>query len=107
MLTAAHCVVGFAKGSYIVRAGDYNIVEDEGSESEAYIEDFFVHEKFRQDGHMNNDIALIKLKGAGLKLSKHIQPICLPDKNTDYKSGMNCTISGFGSTETGKSSKLF
>lgn len=107
VLTAAHCLVGFSKGSYVVRAGDYNIEEDEGSEVEAFIEDFFVHERFRQDGHMNNDIALVKLKGAGLRLSKQVQPICLPDKNTVYRAGLNCTISGFGSTESGKSSNDF
>lgn len=107
ILTAAHCLVGFSKASYFVRAGDYDVDNDEGTEVEAYIEDFFIHEKFRQGGLMNNDIALIKLKGNGLKLSKHVQPICLPDKNTVYKPGMNCTISGFGSTQTGKSSKYY
>lgn len=55
---------------------------------------------------MNNDIALIKLKGRGFKLNKDVQAICLPDSDLEYDR-RNCTISGFGSIETGKSSKYY
>uniref|UniRef100_V9IH70 Hepatocyte growth factor activator n=1 Tax=Apis cerana TaxID=7461 RepID=V9IH70_APICE len=30
-------------------------------------------------------------------------PICLPSERIEYPAGLNCTISGFGSIETGKS----
>ncbi|XP_070154001.1 uncharacterized protein [Polyergus mexicanus] len=105
LLTAAHCLEGYNKGTYFVRAGDYNTDIDEGTEAEANIEDYYVHEEFRKGHRMNNDIALILLKGHGIPLGKDIMPICLPPENTDYSPGLNCTISGFGSIETGKTTQ--
>lgn len=107
VLTAAHCLMGFHKGTYIIRAGDYETEVDEGTEQEGYIEEYYVHEQFRKGGHhMNNDIALIKLKGQGFQLGGPVRPICLPDAGTSYDFGKNCTISGWGSTESGKLCKL-
>ncbi|XP_026825303.1 uncharacterized protein LOC105281160 isoform X1 [Ooceraea biroi] len=105
VLTAAHCLEGYNKGTYFVRAGDYNTDIDEGTEAEANIEDYYVHEEFRKGHRMNNDIALVLLKGRGIPLGKDIMPICLPFENTEYSPGLNCTISGFGSIETGKTAK--
>lgn len=102
VLTAAHCLAGFAKGAYFVVAGDYNVDEEEGTEQQAYIEEFYVHEGFRVGQKMNNDIALIKLKGHGFTLTEDVQPICLPDEDLDYEKALNCTISGFGSVQSGK-----
>nr|XP_034174800.1 uncharacterized protein LOC117601744 isoform X3 [Osmia lignaria] len=103
VLTAAHCLQGYNKGTYFVRAGDYNTEIDEGTEVEANIEDYYIHENFRKGHRMNNDIAVVLLKGRGIPLGKNIMPICLPSENTEYPPGLNCTISGFGSIETGKS----
>ncbi|OAD62682.1 Hepatocyte growth factor activator [Eufriesea mexicana] len=51
---------------------------------------------------MNNDIALVLLKRQGtLPLGKDIVPICLPSEDIEYQPGLNCTISGFGSIQTG------
>ncbi|XP_076175064.1 uncharacterized protein LOC143150566 isoform X4 [Ptiloglossa arizonensis] len=103
VLTAAHCLDGYNKGAYFVRAGDYNTEIDEGTEAEANIEDYYLHDEFRKGHRMNNDIALVLLKGRGIALGKDIMPICLPAENAEYPAGLNCTISGFGSIETGKS----
>ncbi|XP_078053270.1 uncharacterized protein LOC144478771 isoform X2 [Augochlora pura] len=103
VLTAAHCLEGYNKGTYFVRAGDYNTETDEGTEVEANIEDYYIHEDFRKGHRMNNDIALVLLKGRGIPLGKNVMPICLPPEDVDYPSGLNCTISGFGSIETGVS----
>ncbi|XP_011881077.1 PREDICTED: uncharacterized protein LOC105569323 isoform X2 [Vollenhovia emeryi] len=105
VLTAAHCLEGYNKGTYFVRAGDYNMDINEGTEVEANIEDYYVHEEFRKGHRMNNDIALVLLKGLGIPLGKHIMPLCLPSENTEYPPGLNCTISGFGSIETGKTTQ--
>ncbi|KAG7212821.1 hypothetical protein KM043_002178 [Ampulex compressa] len=105
VLTAAHCLQGYNKGMYFVRAGDYNTEITEGTEVEANIEDYYVHEEFRKGHRMNNDIALVLLKGRGIPLGRDIMPICLPPENAEYPSGLNCTISGFGSIETGKSTQ--
>ncbi|XP_066153611.1 uncharacterized protein [Euwallacea fornicatus] len=103
VLTAAHCLEGYPKGAYIVVAGEYNVDEDEGTEQQAFIEEYYLHEDFRKGHKMGNDIAMILLKGEGFKLNQDIQPICLPDESADYERNLNCTISGFGTVETGKS----
>ncbi|XP_012249478.1 uncharacterized protein LOC100742970 isoform X2 [Bombus impatiens] len=103
VLTAAHCLEGYNKGTYFVRAGDYNTEITEGTEIDADIEDYYVHEEFRKGHRMNNDIALVLLKKRGIPLGKNVMPICLPSENTEYPAGLNCSISGFGSIETGKS----
>lgn len=105
VLTAAHCLTGFAKGSYTIVAGDYNIDVEEGTEQEANIEEFYIHENFRKETKMNNDIALIKLKGKGFTLNNDVQAICLPTASFDKEESLNCTLSGFGSIQSGKSSK--
>ncbi|KAJ8972127.1 hypothetical protein NQ314_000353 [Rhamnusium bicolor] len=105
VLTAAHCLEGYAKGAYIIVAGEYNTDEDEGTEQQKYIEDYFIHEMFRKGHKMNNDIALIKVKGKGFTLNDDVQPICLPDETANYEKELNCTISGFGSVKSGTSGK--
>lgn len=105
VLTAAHCLIGFTKNAYFIRLGDHHSDIPEDTEVEVFIEDWHIHEKFRKGHLMNNDIALIKLKSA-VKFTDHIQPICLPTDETDYTVGKNCTISGWGSIQYGKSSKL-
>lgn len=102
VLTAAHCLNGYQKSSYIVVAGDYDLNIPEGTEQEAYIEEFYVHAKFRDKTKMNNDIALIKLKGKGFILNSDVMAICLPPNDLD-ETNTNCTISGYGSIEAGKS----
>lgn len=104
LLTAAHCLVGFAKGAYFVRLGDYNSEQVEEHEIEAFIEDWYIHEEFRRGHHMNNDIAIVVIKHP-IQYTNYIQPVCLPKKHMEYVSGQNCTISGWGSIQYGKSSK--
>ncbi|XP_075216413.1 uncharacterized protein LOC142321844 isoform X2 [Lycorma delicatula] len=97
ILSAGHCVVDYNKDVYFVRAGDHDSETSEGTEQEVDIEEIYVHEEFDQGPHLNNDIALIKLKGQGLKLNTWVRPICLPSSLTLYNPGLNCTISGWGS----------
>lgn len=104
VLTAAHCLVGFPKGAYFIRFGDHNTDIDEHTESEIFIENLYIHEDFRKGTHMANDLAMIVLK-APVRFTDYIQPVCLPQKNTMYFPGMNCTISGWGSIQSGQSSE--
>jgi HGF/MSP/plasminogen-like protein len=41
-----------------------------------------------------------------VRFTDHIQPVCLPTKDTVYEAGRNCTISGWGATVSGSSSKF-
>ncbi|XP_039277670.1 serine protease svh-1-like [Nilaparvata lugens] len=97
ILTAGHCVRSYPKDNYYVRVGDHDTEADEGTEQEAEIEEIYIHEEFNQGPNLNNDIALIKLKGRGLQLNTWVRPICLPPPSVSYHPGLNCTISGWGS----------
>lgn len=90
----------------MIVAGEYNTDENEGTEQTKYVEEYFIHDNFTEGERvMKNDIALIKVKGVGFSLNEDIQPVCLPDEDTDYERDLNCTISGFGSVKTGNSGK--
>lgn len=104
ILTAAHCLAGYPKGSYFVRMGDHYANIAESSEIDVNIENWYIHEKFRDQKHMNNDIALILLK-TPIRFNDYIQPICLPDKDATLETNRMCTISGWGSIKSGTSSK--
>ncbi|XP_062709478.1 uncharacterized protein LOC134288486 isoform X1 [Aedes albopictus] len=102
ILTAAHCLIGYPKGAYMIRIGDYNTDALEQAEIDIFIEDYYIHEEFRVGHHMNNDIAVVLLK-TPIRFSEYVQPVCLPAKSQPYQEGMNCTISGWGSTQSGSS----
>ncbi|KAJ8870217.1 hypothetical protein PR048_029233 [Dryococelus australis] len=84
---------------------DYCLQVNEESEQEVNIEEIYFHEQFNKGVRLNNDIALVKLKGRGLILGTDAQPICLPPPDIPYLPGLNCTISGWGSTKSGGSGK--
>lgn len=104
LLTAAHCLYGHPKGAYFVRVGDHYANIAEHSEVDAFIENWYTHEQFRQPTHMNNDIAVVVLK-APLKFSDYVQPICLPERGAPLVENRTCTISGWGSIKSGMSSE--
>jgi hypothetical protein len=66
-------------------------------EQELNIDDIYLHEEFNKGIRLNNDVALVKLKGLGIRLGPYIMPACLPHHGTQYTPGLNCTISGWGS----------
>ncbi|XP_053683421.1 uncharacterized protein LOC128733684 [Sabethes cyaneus] len=102
ILTAAHCLIGYPKGAYMIRLGDYNTEALEQAEIDIFIEDYYIHENFREGHHMNNDIAVVLLK-TPIRFNEFVQPVCLPAKSQPYREGLNCTISGWGSTQSGSS----
>lgn len=55
-----------------------------------------MHDDFNKGPRLNNDLALIKLKGRGFELNTWVRPICLPLPTLKYNPGTNCTISGWG-----------
>ncbi|XP_049313216.1 uncharacterized protein LOC105232808 isoform X3 [Bactrocera dorsalis] len=102
LLTAAHCLAGYPKGAYLVRMGDHYANIAESSEVDSFIENWYIHEKFRDGSHMNNDIAVIVLK-TPVRFNDYIQPVCLPNKGAALAENRLCTISGWGSIKSGVS----
>ena len=66
-------------------------------EQELNIDEIYLHEEFNKGVRLNNDIALVKLKGLGIHLGPYIMPACLSRHGIQYTPGLNCTISGWGS----------
>ncbi|XP_005171071.2 transmembrane protease serine 3 [Danio rerio] len=95
ILTAAHCVFGFAQPVlWDVYAGLINLPL---SKAEAHsVEKIIYHANFRSKS-FSYDIALIKL-ALPLTLNDQIAPICLPNYGESFKNGQMCLISGWGAT---------
>jgi len=102
VITAAHCNTGLF-GSLQVVFGEYNLKNpemiDTGSgsvESRPVIrraKRVIIHPNYN---HMtlDNDLALIELD-SDVEYERHIQPICLPEKDTDFV-GSEAYVSGWG-----------
>ncbi|KAL2103148.1 hypothetical protein ACEWY4_000016 [Coilia grayii] len=96
IVTAAHCVYGFAYPSlWEVYVG---LIDQpvNGAESVG-VEKIIYHNRYRPRG-LDYDIALIKLANP-LSFSGLVQPICLPGSGEFFKEGSLCWISGWGSQE--------
>uniref|UniRef100_A0A3Q3RV82 Transmembrane serine protease 3a n=1 Tax=Mastacembelus armatus TaxID=205130 RepID=A0A3Q3RV82_9TELE len=95
ILTAAHCVYGFADPSmWTVQAG---LTEQlvHGAQSLA-VEQIIYHAHYRPKG-LDYDIAMMKL--ATSLTFNGIDPICLPNHGEEFEEGTMCWISGWGATE--------
>ncbi|KAE8299036.1 Transmembrane protease serine 3 [Larimichthys crocea] len=97
ILTAAHCVYGFADPAmWGVHVG---LTEQQlhGAQSLA-VEQIIYHARYRPKVG-DYDIALMKLT-TSLVFSGSVQPICLPNHGEEFEAGTMCWISGWGATET-------
>ncbi|MBN3295158.1 TMPS3 protease, partial [Amia calva] len=98
ILTAAHCVYGFARPSdWVVHVG----ITDQplpGTSSHA-VDKIFYHWKYRPKA-LDYDISLMKLK-APLSFNGLVEPICLPNYGEEFEDGKMCWISGWGATDDG------
>ena len=78
-----------------------HIKDPDPEEEEFSIDRLYFHEEFGVGVHLNNDIALIRVKtksNRGIRFGSHTQPLCLPSADAPYVAGANCTISGWGSS---------
>ena len=98
VLTTAHCLWDYRQRLqiYYVRVGD-NIIEVEDVEEQEFdIEKVDFHEMFGVGPYLNNDIAVVRLAGPGIKFGDKVLPVCLPQRGQSYESGHNITVSGWG-----------
>lgn len=102
VITAGHCVSKYSPSYYSVRVGDHLTDSVDPEEREILVKKVHVHKHFRKLHTSNNDIAIVELQKP-IVFSKMVQPICLPAANALYNEGETCTISGWGSIQTGVS----
>lgn len=102
VLTAAHCLEGYNKNDFQVKAGDHNLERKDEDEQIFEVESWRVHPNFRKGGHYTNDMAVVKLqarRGKGIQMSRFVSPVCLPSASTPYTPGTKCQVSGWGLTD--------
>ncbi|XP_068709846.1 MAM and LDL-receptor class A domain-containing protein 1-like isoform X3 [Montipora foliosa] len=99
VVTAAHCVSGDQDASsYQVVVGDHNRNVNEGTEQKIAARRIFGHPSYNRPSRLNNDIALIQLM-SNVSLSNRVNPICLPNNDSDILTGSKCFITGWGKIE--------
>ncbi|XP_043085574.1 transmembrane protease serine 3 [Puntigrus tetrazona] len=98
ILTAAHCVYGFA---YPVLWSVYVGLTDQpvNAADSLAVEKIIYHSRYRPKG-LDHDIALMKLVQP-LSFNGFVEPICLPNFGEEFEDGKMCWISGWGATEDG------
>ena len=92
----------FHPSQYLIRMGDYNLVEEDPGESEIFqVSLIKIHQRFVYRGFYN-DVALFKLARA-VQFSDYIQPVCLPadSQRTETFVGSSPVLTGWGVTSYG------
>ncbi|CAH2321870.1 neurotrypsin-like [Pelobates cultripes] len=110
VLTAAHCFKRFGVQAhrYSVRVGDYHTGVEDEFERELLVQKIVIHKNYHS-GSIDNDIALIRVKGRDghcLPFTYHVLPICLPEKKEKSVHRKTCFITGWGDTGTSYSRTL-
>ncbi|XP_063049182.1 transmembrane protease serine 3 [Engraulis encrasicolus] len=96
VVTAAHCVYGFAYPSlWAVYVG---LIDQPVNGAESVGVAKIIYHAHYHPRRLDYDIALIKLSNS-LAFSSVVQPICLPGSGEDFQDGSLCWISGWGSSE--------
>ncbi|XP_044265436.1 uncharacterized protein LOC123011851 [Tribolium madens] len=117
ILTAAHCITNNKYPLIGVRVGDHNIQTQKDCEltsegdlvcappyQDLSIEEIIPHPSYDTALH-TNDVGLLRVTRMNLSL-ENTRPVCLPlDKARNYNfTNRNCVVTGWGVTETGRSS---
>ncbi|XP_077303197.1 serine protease 33-like [Lithobates pipiens] len=96
VLSAAHCLEGPLEVELLkVYLGPYKLF---GSIPSTFVdvESFIVNENYTKTGDIG-DIALLKLAHP-VTYDKYIMPICLPSSSVTFPCGMECWVTGWGTT---------
>ncbi|XP_050309146.1 proclotting enzyme-like [Anthonomus grandis grandis] len=107
VITAAHCVNGFARKDLLVTLGDH---DRKSSNRLSHIEVRGVrsvrkHEHF-DVGSYNNDIAILEMD-APINFDDNVYPVCLPSYENNDFTGRLGVVAGWGkTTENGISSDI-
>ncbi|XP_055372214.1 phenoloxidase-activating factor 2-like [Condylostylus longicornis] len=102
VLTAAHCVVKYMPNNLMVKAGEYDLLEEEEiyKVQDRLVSEIIVHEKYSRLTQ-KHDIALLITKEP-FKLARHVNTVCLPPLNTNFQDKL-CFANGWGTTQYGSS----
>ncbi|XP_064212035.1 uncharacterized protein LOC661559 [Tribolium castaneum] len=117
ILTAAHCITNNKFPLIGVRVGEHNIETQKDCElttegdlvcappyQDLAIEEIIPHPSYDTSLH-TNDVGLLRVSPMNLSL-ENTRPVCLPlERARNYNfTNRNCVVTGWGVTETGRSS---
>ncbi|XP_041434057.1 serine protease 27-like, partial [Xenopus laevis] len=97
ILTAAHCFENsWSPSDYEVQLGAYQLFQTSPNEIISSVERIIVNSEYV---HPSNgaDIALLNLTSP-ITYTKYILPICLPSTSDSFNEGMECWVTGWGTT---------
>ncbi|XP_061079273.1 serine protease 27-like isoform X1 [Conger conger] len=102
VLSAAHCFPDPSDvSSYILYMGRYQLNGFNQFEVSSGVSQVVVPPGY-SDPQQGRDVALVRL-ASPVTWSDHILPICLPDVDTFFPSGMRCYVTGWGHIQDGVS----
>ncbi|KAM5291943.1 serine protease 44-like [Ctenodactylus gundi] len=93
VMTAAHCIYGHLE--YTVKLGDTDVRHQARTAVSVSVLDVVIHKDYSVLKTIEKDIALVLL-ALPVNFSKHIQPVCLPDKAFLARAGTECWVTGWG-----------
>ncbi|CAG7729442.1 unnamed protein product, partial [Allacma fusca] len=101
VLTAAHCLFGREKYRFRIVAGEWNLLEDDGTEQTSLVRKTVLHPSYNP-GTRDYDYAGLKLANP-LKFNAYVGAISLAPHNAPL---VNCSTSGWGVTDRGETSPI-
>lgn len=95
IITAAHCFERVPwKSLWTVRAGEYDLKRNEGTEQTVGIRKIIMHPNYNSKTH-DNDITLLRLNRP-LTLNAIVKTVCLPSAGTMFEQNKKCSLAGWG-----------
>lgn len=96
VLSAAHCYhkTGYPMSSYRVCLGMYQLSLTNPNSACSAVKNVIINSLYAQEGEPG-DIMLFELKET-ISFSDFILPICLPDSSSNFPSGLDCWVTGWG-----------
>ncbi|KAM3926881.1 ovochymase-1 [Leptodactylus fuscus] len=98
VVTAAHCLYPADHDKIqhlMVVAGEYDQTTKDPQEQDIPVSNVKLHPKYKHDGSMSYDIALVYLKKLVI-LGSRVQRVCLPQVGEKVEPGTLCVTSGWG-----------
>uniref|UniRef100_A0A6I8R0Q9 Peptidase S1 domain-containing protein n=1 Tax=Xenopus tropicalis TaxID=8364 RepID=A0A6I8R0Q9_XENTR len=97
ILTAAHCfLISQSPSDFEVRLGAYQLSLTSPNEITYKVDRIIVNSQFDSSSHYG-DIALIR-PTSPITYTPYILPVCLPSTSNSFPEGMECWVTGWGTT---------
>uniref|UniRef100_A0A6J0V030 Prostasin-like n=1 Tax=Pogona vitticeps TaxID=103695 RepID=A0A6J0V030_9SAUR len=93
VLSAAHCFPYAV--DYDVQLGVYQLMNPSSDSVTSTVQQIIPHPDFNGHDGSSGDLALLKLTSP-VNFTDYILPVCLPRSSTEFPSGTNCSVTGWG-----------